>query len=610
MSWSSDSSSDDESTVLVPADPANDFTYEAAEALTFEDTIPSSVISDSRHRKKKTASATKKASPTGSATSSTSCDPHHGKMSSKKSPSSRHSSGPSASLMAEMSAAMKLPASASSSRPATDVFKHNMLATIAEDPDLTASIVDTSDASIKSVDTVRRIARSSAINVQLAVKAIAAAQRVCMCFLLDTTGCMQSHILGVRDQITTIIADVSASGCTITGLAFVGYKDWCDGSDHLQVLDFPSDIPSFRSFLGRVTASGGGDTPEDVLGGLMHTTGLAWPSHAGTRIVFHIGDAPPHGTRYYSGGDDSLPSGHPSDKPPEHIFRLMKQLNITYYFGKINSSCDKMIAEFTKCNGAPVDSFDVHDAASIARSVSVSIMKSVSIASAIASSSSKAKLREQVHTIDGKEPDFARIPTVKATIVSFELTDDIATITEFKPFLSKNRNVDVKVAPKPFAKGSVRLAYYGQLIDKKRGPDNVVFKEFIRLATKEALDRSRYMVDLETQTVAAKFAFEFNSRLLRTSQASLYKIKFLLAKVVRIQDPVIKEVRFLAQEKRYRGGEEMVRFTNNHEFVRSSSSHTSSTSSASVTSDMNEQVAVCGILTFYLPPLQQVPPGM
>ena len=39
------------------------------------------------------------------------------------------------------------------------------------------------------------------------------------------------------------------------------------------------------------------------------------------------------------------------------------------------------------------------------------------------------------------------------------------------------------------------------------------------------------MVDMETQTVAAKFAFEFNERVRRTTAPSRYAIKFLLAKV-------------------------------------------------------------------------------
>jgi hypothetical protein len=59
----------------------------------------------------------------------------------------------------------------------------------------------------------------------------------------------------------------------------------------------------------------------------------------------------------------------------------------------------------------------------------------------------------------------------------------------------------------------------------------VVLKEFIRLSTKPELDRSRFMVDLETQTLAAKFAFEFNERVRRTTAPSRHAIKFLLAKV-------------------------------------------------------------------------------
>ena len=93
-----------------------------------------------------------------------------------------------------------------------------------------------------------------------------------------------------------------------------------------QVLDFTEDVASFESFMESVRASGGGDTPEDVLGGINKAAGLSWPPNAGTRILFHIADAPAHGERFYGGSDDSYPNGHAEDKVQFQSTYLLKPL--------------------------------------------------------------------------------------------------------------------------------------------------------------------------------------------------------------------------------------------------------------------------------------------
>jgi hypothetical protein len=74
---------------------------------------------------------------------------------------------------------------------------------------------------------------------------------------------------------------------------------------HFEVFDFLGEarrgslIPPFKAFVQNVAAYGGFDTPEDVLGGLRTAMELRWPQAAGARVIFHIGDAPPHGTPLY-----------------------------------------------------------------------------------------------------------------------------------------------------------------------------------------------------------------------------------------------------------------------------------------------------------------------
>lgn len=78
-------------------------------------------------------------------------------------------------------------------------------------------------------DIVGTAASKAKIDVDRVANMIKRAQKVSLCFLLDTTGSMAPYIGGVKDQIVQIVTEVQASCCAIAGLAFVGYKDWCDG---------------------------------------------------------------------------------------------------------------------------------------------------------------------------------------------------------------------------------------------------------------------------------------------------------------------------------------------------------------------------------------------
>ena len=78
-------------------------------------------------------------------------------------------------------------------------------------------------------DIVGTTASKAKIDVDRVAYMIKRAQKVSLCFLLDTTGSMAPYIDGVKDQIVQIVTEIQTSCCAIAGLAFVGYKDWCDG---------------------------------------------------------------------------------------------------------------------------------------------------------------------------------------------------------------------------------------------------------------------------------------------------------------------------------------------------------------------------------------------
>ncbi len=357
--------------------------------------------------------------------------------------------------------------------------------------------------------------------------------------------------------------------------------------NHFEVLPFTKSIPKFKAFVASVIAKGGGDFPEDVLGGLNKAIFLAWPQHSGTRIIFHLGDAPPHGKKKFHGQHrDDFEFGHPRDPSLQQLFREMRRKELIYFFGRINGECDKMISVFEKYYGQKIDMLDSTKVSNICKSVSESVMKSISVTYRAADVNPNCnptfKDKEmRPFTLEDGEPEWTRLPRQDGTILSLGMPESINDITSFAKLEDKIKKCRLQIAPNPFSKGSIRLAYYGKLFypsSKDEGSackeivDDVVFKEIISLPKVEDLDRQRYMTDLEVQTIAAKLAFDFNGKLSRTLQNPNITLKFLMTKVVRIfkTDATTKnqQARFLAYEQRFRGASPtMTKYTNNIDFV-------------------------------------------
>lgn len=126
---------------------------------------------------------------------------------------------------------------ASSSKPKKKGYEASVLAAIAEcgeDDELLDAFNDlevdaTTGKKILTPEIVKSVAKTMRKESMNVIKEIAKAQCVSICFVVDTTGSMSPHINAVRRQIEQIVESVLRTGCTIGGLAFVGYKDWCDG---------------------------------------------------------------------------------------------------------------------------------------------------------------------------------------------------------------------------------------------------------------------------------------------------------------------------------------------------------------------------------------------
>ena len=115
-------------------------------------------------------------------------------------------------------------------------------------------------------------------------------------FVLDTTGSMGPLIEGAKRKIwsiATTLIDCSPDAEIRMGL--VAYRDI--GDDYVtKTFDLTTDIQGLYADLLQLRAAGGGDWPESVNEALyVGVTKMNWSrGRDSTRIIFLVGDAPPH----------------------------------------------------------------------------------------------------------------------------------------------------------------------------------------------------------------------------------------------------------------------------------------------------------------------------
>ncbi|CAG8691015.1 6983_t:CDS:1, partial [Rhizophagus irregularis] len=175
-------------------------------------------------------------------------------------------------------------------------------------------------------------------NIKLSMK-------VDLCFVLDCTDSMEPFIAAARDCIIQVTNYIKHTNPSIElRVGFCGYRDHCDGDGRLQFLDFTDKYEQFITYMQSVFHYGGGDAPEDVLGGLNEAiTKMDWKN--GTRVLLHIGDYPPHGTKF-TDLSDSYPNGDPHGLTAENVLEKMQSKNILYFFGKITDYTEIMLQIF------------------------------------------------------------------------------------------------------------------------------------------------------------------------------------------------------------------------------------------------------------------------
>jgi hypothetical protein len=88
---------------------------------------------------------------------------------------------------------------------------------------------------------------------------------------------MSSWIDRAKTTLKEIIDNVikSCEGKLDVKVCFIGYRDHCD-SKRFEIQDFTDNIEDVKTFISKCNAEGGGDFPEDVVGGLRKCLDQKW----------------------------------------------------------------------------------------------------------------------------------------------------------------------------------------------------------------------------------------------------------------------------------------------------------------------------------------------
>jgi len=171
--------------------------------------------------------------------------------------------------------------------------------------------------------------------------------QVDICFIMDITGSMSAYVDQAKASIQSILqyfaSGKAAERAYKFRFAFVGYRDHKDATQY-EVKDFTTDPDDMQKFIAGIVCSGGGDTCEDVAGGLFQSLILNWKSK--TRLAFLVCDAPPHGRQYHDGAADDYLDGDPNGRNPEELLKEMRELGMDVFVSEITPLTKKMFGIF------------------------------------------------------------------------------------------------------------------------------------------------------------------------------------------------------------------------------------------------------------------------
>jgi hypothetical protein len=378
--------------------------------------------------------------------------------------------------------------------------------------------------------------------------------------VMDCTGSMSGWMNEAKKAVNEMVSSLTAElECEIR-IGFVAYRDFCDGSNRLGICPLQKDVSVVSAFIAKQEATGGGDGPEDVIGGIQAAIDMDW--QAGAKLIVLVGDAPCHGEEFHtSSGQDSEISkqGMLQDPSIKMQMKLLAKNRVHFIFIEIQpTQTSKMTSILSKeFNSVKSDvSFKVQSLTDPSSThLFSSIIKTAARESVTSSRSRSSLAMKRELLIDARTPGGlstvnhygpSGLPTAKMTSLAEVSEEDeeggsSSSTTKVLPleqpldwdevessseenairysYLMRpsekvdwanpdlklvTQNTTVKISSSYFAKGAMRTAH--GMIDMKIGK-RFVAKAFYRGKSSKDLVSN----DVETQAISKQLAHEYSS---------------------------------------------------------------------------------------------------
>ena len=185
-----------------------------------------------------------------------------------------------------------------------------------------------------------------------------------LAFVMDATGSMETYLHFAQEKIISIINKITQNSNVNVRVGFIGYKDYLEGdTNYIEYPELTNDVQKVKDFITSAYVEGGGDTCEDMVGGLQFALNYKWKGRS--RFAILIADAPCHGVQYHGyPSEDKHPEGDPNYKIDEVVEKyarkninllclnlnnlttiLYNNFKIYYQKGKTNNTNSDIIVE-------------------------------------------------------------------------------------------------------------------------------------------------------------------------------------------------------------------------------------------------------------------------
>ncbi|CAG8571420.1 13986_t:CDS:2 [Dentiscutata heterogama] len=268
------------------------------------------------------------------------------------------------------------------------------------------------------IDRISYLRKNRENNVSKAIINIEDSMNVDICFVLDCTSSMIDHIKAAKEHISKVTSYVNNNNSNIEfWVGLCGYRDHCDDL-RLQIFDFTNSLKKFQTYMtNKVKAEGGGDYPEDVLGGLdAAITEMLWSNG----LVFLFISA------------------------MRHHMAVVLPTYMTIIQTTTGNNPEKLVNKF--CNAT-----------------SSAIFSSITLTTTLRSSKNIYSLQRKKLQINPHEPDWTILPEKTGKLLYYNLPKTLAEVKDEHYFINSSfteQGISFKLATQPFSIGAERYAYF------------------------------------------------------------------------------------------------------------------------------------------------------